>query len=195
VKTSIALDPELIVFVSQLPSSIVALCEALSSFFHATTSPTFAWTGCGLNLKFLIETFTVAAAPAGAVAQAAALAGLEPAVLAGGADAAAETVTEGAALVANEAGVVPPPQAERVARMTKDRSGRAGCRMIRTPQWALTGRGEADRRDGPPYVACSIAVSGKRPATENGTGIVRSWPLPSATHRPARRGRPAVRPT
>jgi GNAT superfamily N-acetyltransferase len=35
--------------------------------------------------------------------------------------------------------------------------------MIRTPPWALPGRARADHRDDPPYVPCSIVVSGRRP--------------------------------
>ena len=43
----------------------------MSPFVQPTTSPTFAWTGWGENLKSLISTVTVAVAPAAAVAQAA----------------------------------------------------------------------------------------------------------------------------
>src|SRR6476660_3050204 len=81
-----AVAPELIESASQLLSSIVALCGALSSFFQATVSPTFAWTGCGLKLKFLIDTLTVAVAPVRATAQAAAPAGLPAAAWLAAAD-------------------------------------------------------------------------------------------------------------
>src|SRR6476659_8549487 len=124
---------------------MVAVCGAASSFFQATTSPTLAWTGCGLNLKSLIVTLTVAAAPAGAEAHAAALAGLPAAVLAAGADpAGADAATDGcAAVLAAGVGVAPPPQAASAARASVGRSGTARRRMAEFLHW-LIGRGEAD---------------------------------------------------
>jgi hypothetical protein len=132
VKTSIAVDPGLIVSVSQLPSSMVALWGALSSFFQATTSPTLAWTGCGVYAKFLIVTVAAAVAPAGAVAQAALVAGADeaglPAATLGLAPELGLAATLGlAALLAAGLVVALPPQAARpaVARTIKrDRARR-----------------------------------------------------------------------
>src|SRR5262245_42079608 len=112
------------VFVSHDPSSIVALCGAESWFDQAITSPTFAWTGCGENLKSLIVTVDAAVAPASAVAQARAPPPPAPLAAAPG-DSAAGDAPPPAAVAAGEVA----PELEQAARVR--RAATVGSRASR----------------------------------------------------------------
>jgi len=115
----------------------------LSLFVQPITSPTLAVTGSGEKAKFLIVTLTVAAAPAAAGAQAAALlaaAVSEGAAVVGAADAGAAAVA--GAVVAIGLGVAPVPQAPRTsvtAIAAAERSRR--CIEMILPSLRLIGGG------------------------------------------------------